>query len=88
MIKKHISAQAGQPSTFWSPDNGKTWYRSKKEAEKGDASVAVNPQDFVYNKSFWAQNKKTILWCLGFLVVLGVCFYLYRKGVITINIRK
>ena len=79
LTTKHISALQGNPSTFWSNDDGKTWYRTKAEAEAG-AGTVVNPDDYVYSKGFWAQNKKTILVCLAIAVVLGFGFFLYRKG--------
>lgn len=89
---KHISAKPGDPSTFWSPDNGQTWYRTEKEARQaeldGKKTGAVNPDNYVYNKSFWAQNKKTILWCLAFLLLAAGGFYLYHKGNITFHIHK
>ena len=84
MEVKHISANPGSPSTFWSPDN-EHWYTNKKDAEKNDTSKAVNPDDYVVKKSFWAANKKVIIGFLIFALLVGGGIYLYRKGTITIH---
>ena len=84
MEVKHISANPGSPSTFWSTDNVH-WYTNKKDAEKNDTSKAVNPDDYVVKKSVWAANKKAFLWCLLIALLIGGGIYLYRKGTITIH---
>lgn len=78
MYKKNISAEPGQPSTFWSKD-GENWYRTKAEAEQNDVSKAVNPDDYAIEKSFWQSNKKWIIAVL-ILVIAGVGVYGYKKG--------
>ncbi len=87
MQVKHISAQPGQPSTFWSQD-GKHWYKDKKSAEQNDTDKAVNPEDYVMTKSFWAQNKNTLIVCLATVIILGVLFWCWHKGVITFHLHK
>lgn len=87
-ISRNISAQSGQPSTFWSYDEGKTWYRTKELALQGNAQDQVNPNEYVYKKSFWAQNKKTILVCGAIALILGFGFFLWHKGVITFHVHK
>lgn len=76
MDKINISAAPGQPSTFWTKD-GVTWYRTKTDAEKGDTSKAVNPQDYEIKKSFFAQHK---VLCIILLVaaLAAVGYYGYK----------
>lgn len=88
MICKQISAKPGEPSTFWSNDNGTTWYLSKADAQTGDKTKAVNPDDYVYTKSFLAANKKTLLTCGLLVLVLAGIFYLWHAGKITFHIHK
>lgn len=82
--KINISASPGNPSTFWKSASGR-YYRTKAEAVTDEAEHAVNPEDYVYVKSFWAQNKKTIIWCAvaALLVVGGI--WLWKKGRIIIR---
>lgn len=88
LLVKHISAENGQPSTFYSADNGKTWYRKKNQALGIDKGTAVNPDDYVYEKTFWAQNKKTILVCTLIVILIALLFYAWHKGAITFHIHK
>ncbi len=84
MNKINISAEQGQPSTFWQGASGR-WYRTMALATTDKAADAVNPEDYMYKKSFWAQNKKTILWCaVAAVIVVGMVF-LWKKGRITIK---
>ena len=87
LTTKHISALQGNPSTFWSNDDGTTWYRTKAEAEKG-VGKKVNPDEYVHTKSFWEQNRKTILTCLANATILGFGFFLYRKGTLALIMKK
>lgn len=84
---KNINAKPGSPSTFWTRD-GKLWYRTKKEAEANDASTAVNPDDYVYKKGFFATNWKWIVGGIILLALIGGGFYLYHKGTITFHLHK
>lgn len=87
LVTKNISALPGNPSTFWSSDNGNSWYCTKAEAETGEGKV-VNPDDYIYTKSFWSQNKKTILVCAAITLIIGLLFYMWHKGVITFHVHK
>lgn len=87
MQSKNINALPGQPSTFWSQD-GVTWYRTKKEAEENNKANAVNPDDFVYKKGFFAANWKWLLVAFIILALAGGGFWLWHKGVITFHIHK
>lgn len=80
MISKNISALPGNPSTFWSNNDGQTWHRTQKDALEG--INAVDPEEFVMKKSFWAQNKKTIIIALIVVVAAAGAFYAYKKGFI------
>lgn len=84
MQSKNINALPGQPSTFWSED-GVTWYRTKKEAEAGDQTKSVNPDDFVYKKNFFVANWKPILAAVIVLALIGGGFWLWHKGTITFH---
>ena len=85
---KHISAENGQPSTFYSADGGQTWYTKKAQALGTEKGTAVNPNDYVKTKSFWDANKKTILVCIGIVALLSLIFLLWHKGVITLHVHK
>ncbi len=87
MQSKNINALPGKPSTFWSED-GIHWYRNKKSAEKGDITRAVNPDDYVYKKGFFAANWPWILAVVIILALIGGGFYLYHKGTITFHLHK
>lgn len=80
----HISARPGYPSVFWQGKSGK-YYRTIKEARTDKEVGTVNPEVYVYHKSFWNLNKKTLWWCFVFLVLAVFFIYLYKKGKITIN---
>lgn len=84
MEKMNISAAPGQPSTFWQGASGR-WYRSMKLAETDIEGNAVNPEDYMYTKSFWAHNKKTVIWCLVATVIIVGMIFLWKKGKITIK---
>ena len=60
-IVKHISANPGAPSTFWSADNGQTWYTNKYDAKTNRTTEQVNPEDYIVKKSFFKANKTAIL---------------------------
>lgn len=78
----HISARPGQPSTFWQGKSGR-WYKKLKHAELDDQKNEASPATYTYEKSFWEQNKKTVLWCLGFVVIITLLMWLWRTGTIT-----
>ena len=87
MQSKNINALPGQPSTFWSQD-GVNWYRTKKEAEANDTKIAVNPDDYVYKKGFFAANWPWLL-AIAIVLLLGAGgFFLWHKGVITFHMHK
>ena len=73
MTPKHISAQAGQPSTFWQGASG-NWYLTKSEAQKDDTAKAVNPDSYVLKKSFWHKHQTTII---AVLAVIGCLLAIY-----------
>ncbi len=87
MQKIHISAEPGQPSTFWSQD-GKNWYRTKQEAEVNDIAKAVNPDDYKITKSFWNEHKKAIIISGAVITIAVVIFVLYKKGLLKFNFKK
>lgn len=87
-IVKHVSANPGAPSTFWSKDNGQTWYTSKNDAKTNRTIAQVNPEDYIVKKSFFKANKTAILISLAVLVVLGALFFAWHKGIITFHIHK
>jgi len=80
----NISAEQGQPSTFWKSETG-LFYKTKAEAEKDDKTKAVNPNDYAMSKSFWAQHKKTIITCVILLAVVAGGLYLWKKGRIIVK---
>ena len=73
----HISAQEGQPSTFWKSASGK-YYRTKDEAIK-DSGMAVNPDNYKVQVSFLAKYKNYILGALVAAIVTAALFYFVPK---------
>ena len=69
----HISAKEGQPSTFWKSASGK-YYRTKMEAEL-DTGVAVNPDDYRVDVSFFVKYKTYILGAFIAAVVAGLLIW-------------
>lgn len=78
----HISTASGNPSTFWISRTGK-YYRSKRQAENDSGKNTVNPEEFKLQKSFWDQNKKTIIFFLGIGIIVAMLMWLWRTGTIT-----
>ena len=74
---KHISAQAGQPSTFWKGASG-NWYLTKAEAETDNTSRAVNPKDYELKKSFWNAHQKQIITCAAIVGCLLAIYMAYK----------
>lgn len=81
-----ITSQPGWPSTFWQSKTGK-WYRTKKEAIKDDGK-AVDPNGYIVEKSFWKQNKNTIIVCVAVAILLAALMWCWRAGVITFKVYK
>jgi len=79
----NISAAQGDPSTFWQGASGR-YYRTKADAETDDMSKAVDPANYYYSKSFWAKNKKTIIWSIVAIIIIGGMIWLYKTGRINI----
>lgn len=73
MEVKHISAKAGNPSTFWKGESG-NWYVTKKAALKDNTSFAVNPEAYKIKKSFYYQYQTQIILVLA---VVGCCLAVY-----------
>lgn len=80
----NISAEQGQPSTFWKSETG-LFYKTKAEAVKDDKTKAVNPNDYAINKSFFVQHKKAILISLLLIAILAGGFFLWKKGRIVVK---
>lgn len=87
MTYKVISAEPGNPSTFWQGASGR-WYRSREDAKKDNVAKAVNPDDYIYYRSFWAHNKKTIIWCLVFVILILAFVYLYKAGYLVLHVHN
>ncbi|MCB9071477.1 MAG: hypothetical protein H6543_03320 [Prevotellaceae bacterium] len=75
----NISAEQGQPSTFWKSETG-LYYTTKADAVKDDKTKAVNPNDYAIQKSFWQQNKQAIMISLFIIAVIAGGLYLWKKG--------
>lgn len=73
----HISAEEGQPSTFWKSQSGK-YYRTKAEAEK-DSGKAVNPEDYRIDLSFFSKYKTYILGAFVAAVITAAIIYFAPK---------
>ncbi len=80
----NISAEQGQPSTFWKSETG-LFYTTKADAVKNIPANSVNPNDYAIQKSFWQQHKKTILVSLLILAVVAGGLYLWKKGRIIVK---
>ena len=80
----NISAEQGQPSTFWKSETG-LFYKTKAEAVKDDKTKAVNPNDYAIQKSFWQQHKQAIIISILILAVVAGGLYLWKKGRIIVK---
>ena len=77
MNVQHISAKAGQPSTFWQGASG-NWYLTKAEATKDDTTKAVNPKDYELKKSFWNAYQKQIITAAAIIGCLLAIYMAYK----------
>ena len=75
----NISAEQGQPSTFWKSETG-LFYKTKAEAVKDDKTKAVNPNDYAIQKSFWQQHKSSIITAVIIIALVAGGLYLWKKG--------
>ena len=76
-IAVHVSAKEGQPSTFWKSQSGK-YYRTKSEAA-ADKGVALNPDDYAIEVSFFTKYKTYILGALVAAIVAAAVIYFAPK---------
>lgn len=83
----NIDAKQGDPNTFWVGDSGR-YYRTLKEAEEDNPDNEVFPQDYVIQKSFYQQHKKTIWICAAVLVVGFVVIRLFDTNKLVYNNHK
>ena len=76
----HISAAAGQPSTFWQGSSGR-WYRSIADARADRAANSVNPEDFVIPRPFWRRRQRLIIAAIAVIGCLLAVYtaYHFRK---------
>lgn len=75
--------------TFWQGESG-SWYRSKKLAyldEQREEDI-IDLTGRAKPKTFWKKNKKTILTCLKWLLIICIVMFLYRAGTITFHYHK
>ena len=80
----NISAEQGQPSTFWKSETG-LFYKTKAEAVKDDKTKAVNPKDYAIQKSFWQQHKSSIITAVIIIALVAGGLYLWKKGRIIVK---
>jgi len=80
----NISAEQGQPSTFWKSETG-LFYKTKAEAVKDDKTKAVNPNDYAIKKSFWQQHKSSIITAVIIIALVAGGLYLWKKGRIIVK---
>jgi hypothetical protein len=80
----NISAEQGQPSTFWKSETG-LFYTTKADAVKNIPANSVNPNDYAIQKSFWQQHKQAIIISIIILAVVAGGLYLWKKGRIIVK---
>lgn len=73
----NISAQPGQPSTFWQGKSGR-WYRTKNHAISDKEEYAVNPDDYAIGKS-WFQRNPTLVALIVVTLIISLIIYLAKK---------
>lgn len=83
----NISAAPGQPSTFWISPSGR-YYRTAAQAREDNPALAVNPADYIIQKSFWQRNRAWLIPLIIISLLAILVWYLGRKGIITLKLRK
>jgi len=77
----HISAAAGQPSTFWQGASG-NWYAKKALARTDNPAFAVNPDEYRIAKSFWHRNQRAIIAVsaiVGCLLAIYIAYHFKKQ---------
>ncbi len=75
----YVSAEPGQPSTFWQGESGK-WYRTKRLAQLDNQSNAVNPNDFEVKTTWWKRNNKAVkISAIVSVIVVIAAIIIYKK---------
>ena len=76
----YVSAEPGQPSTFWQGESGR-WYTKKKLAMLDQDGTNVNPEDYEVKTSWWKRNGKavTISTVVSLIIAIAIIINLKQK---------